>query len=119
MRQATAITYRALVILCFSILTGFQPSAISASVTTTFYRIDTSADARLAALEILKNKCNGCHARQNPSKVFTAVNMNSLAPKIYEQVFTKKRMPRGKQSRLTEEEYNTLKNWLITQNLTN
>jgi uncharacterized membrane protein len=41
--------------------------------------------------------------------------MNSLAPKIYEQVFVSKRMPRGKKVSLTDDEYKTLRNWLKSQ----
>ena len=48
------------------------------------------------ALKVLTEKCNVCHRRQNPRKVFTESNMDGLAPAIYKQVFVKKRMPRGK-----------------------
>jgi len=69
------------------------------------------------ALDILKHKCNVCHRSRNPSKVFTFENMNVLAPKIYQQVFIRKRMPKGKSIRLTSNERELLRNWLETQKL--
>jgi uncharacterized membrane protein len=77
--------------------------------------LPTSDDVKSSALEVLQTRCNTCHVRQNPGKVFTADNMNTLASKINQQVFVKKRMPRGK--RLTNEEYTMLQNWLNTQNI--
>jgi len=71
-------------------------------------------DLKSEALKVLQNKCNICHIRNNPRKVFTSANISELAPKIYKQVFVKKRMPKGNQIRLTTEEYNTLKKWLLT-----
>ena len=64
------------------------------------------------AFEVLKHKCNSCHKKQNPFKIFSMKNMNRNAPKIYEQVFEKQRMPRGSENNLSTEEYLKLKNWL-------
>ncbi|HEY5746145.1 MAG TPA: hypothetical protein VIU12_08725 [Chryseolinea sp.] len=67
------------------------------------------------ALTILQGKCNVCHERQNPGKVFTVANMETHAPKIYKQVFVKQRMPRGNAIKLSPEEKDTLLRWLETQ----
>ena len=68
------------------------------------------------ALLVLQNKCNVCHKKQNPFKVFKENNMSRLAPKIYEQVFIKKRMPKPGQS-LSDNEKSTLKEWLKTEKI--
>lgn len=76
-----------------------------------------SDNARLkqTALSVLTQKCNVCHSVYNPGKVFTADNMESLAPKIYKQVFVKRRMPKGRDIKLTPEEEQLLKGWLETK----
>jgi uncharacterized membrane protein len=102
----------ALIVISLSSFTTFDSQSSDAvSVQTS----DPSENAKSAALKVLQSKCNTCHVRQNPGKVFTTSNMTTLASKINEQVFEKKRMPRGK--RLTKEEYTTLLNWLNTQNI--
>ncbi len=68
------------------------------------------------ALEILQAKCNVCHKKQNPFKIFSLKNMDKHAPKIYKQVFVYRRMPKGKKIKLTETEYQLLKDWLKTLN---
>lgn len=65
-----------------------------------------------AALKVLQIKCNVCHRRQNPFRVFTAENMNKNAPNIYEQVFVKKSMPKVGALPLTAAEQAALKKWL-------
>jgi uncharacterized membrane protein len=67
------------------------------------------------ALKVLVEKCNVCHRRQNPRKVFTETNMDELAPAVYRQVFVKKRMPRGNTIKLTEAEQQALLDWLKTR----
>lgn len=67
------------------------------------------------ALKILENKCNVCHRIQNPRRMFTYDNMDDLAPKIYKQVYVKKRMPKGNPSLLNKEEKDVLLNWLRTK----
>jgi uncharacterized membrane protein len=69
-------------------------------------------DAKQAALTVLEQKCNVCHRSANPGKVFTIDNMEGLAPKIYKQVFVKRRMPRGRNIRLTTAESQALKTWV-------
>jgi uncharacterized membrane protein len=72
-------------------------------------------DPKKAALTVLEQKCNVCHRINNPGRVFTIDNMEGLAPKIYKQVFVKRRMPKGNTIRLTEEESEVLKNWVETK----
>ena len=74
-------------------------------------------DMEEAVLAILDAKCNVCHKRQNPFRVFKSKNLDKNAPKIKEQVFVKKRMPKGDEIKLTEQELNTLNTWLTTKNL--
>lgn len=71
-------------------------------------------DVSARALEVLQTKCNVCHVKQNPRKVFTPENMDGFAPKIHRQVFIKKRMPRGKKIKLTDEEYQILSTWITS-----
>jgi uncharacterized membrane protein len=70
------------------------------------------------ALKVLTEKCNVCHRRQNPGKVFTPGNMNDLAPAIYKQVFIRKRMPRGNTIKLSEADRKALMDWIKTQTIT-
>ncbi|MCW3465993.1 hypothetical protein [Chitinophaga nivalis] len=64
------------------------------------------------ALLVLKTKCNTCHIRNNPFKVFNSRNMNRHAAAIYEQVFVKGRMPKGTEVTLTAAERDILRSWL-------
>ena len=87
------------------------PTVIEARV------IAEESELERAALDILKSKCNVCHTRKNPKKVFTSKNISDLAPKIYQQVFIKRRMPKGKEVKLTTQEYAVLEKWLFTQDI--
>jgi uncharacterized membrane protein len=69
-------------------------------------------------LKILENKCNFCHRRQNPLKAFAYENIDKLAPKIYKQVYVKKRMPKGNPSLINKEEWDTLPKWLSSEGVT-
>lgn len=73
------------------------------------------ADLKNKALIVLQTKCNVCHQKQNPRKVFTGENVDGLASKIYKQVFVKRRMPRGNEIKLTAAEEATLLSWLKTR----
>ena len=64
------------------------------------------------AYTVLRNKCNICHATKKRTDIFTLKNMDSLAFDIHKQVFIKKKMPKGKKNKLTNEEIRSLKNWL-------
>lgn len=64
------------------------------------------------AFQILDNKCNVCHRKRNKKRIFNKENMNLWAHDIYEQVFVKKRMPKGKKIKLTASEYQELFSWI-------
>jgi uncharacterized membrane protein len=76
------------------------------------------SDLKMKALTILQTKCNVCHQTRNPRKVFTNDNMETYAPKIYKQVFIKRRMPKGDEIKLTPQDEQVLMSWLQTQVLT-
>lgn len=64
------------------------------------------------AFTVLHSKCNVCHSSKNPSKIFTIENMDQQASIINRQVFLWKRMPKGNEIKLTEEDKLRLKNWI-------
>lgn len=74
-------------------------------------------EVKVRAFEVLDTRCNVCHRKQNPFKVFSLKNMDKHAPKIYEQVFVKGRMPKGDSTPLTSDETRRLATWLATHNL--
>lgn len=76
-------------------------------------------DEKTEALTVLENKCNACHSQKKRQQVFTLDNMDALALTIYDQVFIKKRMPKGRKIKLTEPEFDALKKWLNTINIPN
>lgn len=92
---------------------GYRPALANVHPDPAVRRKDDSVKEQ--ALIILQGKCNVCHERQNPGKVFTGSNMETHAPKIYKQVFVKQRMPRGNAIKLSQEEKGTLLRWLETQ----
>jgi len=71
-----------------------------------------TVDSKVQAFHILENKCNVCHRKRNKRRVFTLDNMNGWANDVYIQVFLKKRMPKGKDIKLTEQEYQDLLTWI-------
>lgn len=72
---------------------------------------------KLQAFYILDSKCNVCHRKKNRFRVFSLKNMDRQASKIHQQVFIKKRMPKGDEIKLSEAEYQTLKDWLTSKNI--
>lgn len=78
------------------------------------YAQESTTTIKSKAFAVLDQKCNVCHTRQNPKRVFTPENMEGYAEKIHLQVFVKKRMPRGRQIVLTDEEKKNLMSWLKT-----
>ena len=78
-----------------------------------------SSDDKLekVAFEILDTKCNACHRKQNPFMVFKEKNISKRAKKIYQLVFAERRMPKGDEIRLSNEEYIALEKWLFTQEI--
>jgi len=81
-------------------------------VPVTSIHISVTDSTQQRAYEILSNKCNVCHANRNRRRVFTEENMNLWANDVYKQVFIKKRMPKGKKIRLTNQEYQDLLTWI-------
>lgn len=69
------------------------------------------------AFEILDTKCNVCHRKQNPFMIFKEKNISKRAKKIYQMVYIERKMPKGNDIRLTNEEYTTLEKWLFTQEI--
>lgn len=104
------VAFLILIISCYSLL-SFGNAQILKGEESNNHKENNNLKKR--ALTVLQNKCNGCHRAQNPGKVFTRDNMERLAPKIYKQVFIKKRM--SKNGKLTEEERQVLFEWLKTQ----
>ncbi|MEO1054907.1 MAG: hypothetical protein AAFX87_30010 [Bacteroidota bacterium] len=93
-----------------------QKSSAAASNHAFSYDLHNEA-LKAEAFEILNTKCNTCHRKQNPFMVFNKKNMEKRASKIYKAVYIQKKMPKGNDIRLTNEEYTTLKKWLFTQNI--
>lgn len=84
----------------------------------TLLKLSTSNETlKKQAFRILETKCNTCHRKQNPFMVFKEKNIPKRAKKIYQMVYIKRRMPKGNEVRLTNEEYNQLKKWLFTQEI--
>lgn len=71
-------------------------------------------DRRDKAFTVLQEKCNVCHSTKRKTDIFTLANMDSLAADIQKQVFIKRKMPKGRKVKLTEEEELHLKVWLDT-----
>lgn len=84
--------------------------------TTKYYQPSVSFEQGLnpkeEAYKILNNKCNICHKKKNKRRIFSLNNMDQMSKDIYKQVFIKKRMPQGKDIKLTTEEYSTLLTWI-------
>lgn len=76
-------------------------------------RIISQEDLKAQAFSVLRDKCNVCHATKKKTDIFTLGNMDSLAPDIHKQVFVKRKMPKGRKVKLTEEEMETLKEWVL------
>ena len=74
--------------------------------------VDHQTELKQNAFAILSTKCNVCHTKENPRMVFAEENMDQRARKIKWQVFTLKRMPKGNEIKLTENEKKILKEWI-------
>lgn len=95
-------------------MSSFHPSE---AAVRNLYLSENGDDFKSQALEILESKCNICHKKQNPFMVFKEKNMEKRANNIYRMVFLERRMPKGDEIRLTNEEYFTLEKWLKTQDI--
>ena len=113
-------------VILVQLITGFI-STISVNATNAYTRIDAyneptellvlshpSEFANEKVFQILDNKCNVCHRKQNKRRVFTSNNMDTWANAIYKQVFIKKRMPKGNKIKLTANEYQELLTWITS-----
>ncbi|UWX55975.1 hypothetical protein NYZ99_06435 [Maribacter litopenaei] len=74
--------------------------------------IENQDSIKQKAFAVLDLKCNFCHTSKKRLENFTPENMNDLIPKINEQVFVTKKMPKGKNNILTSEEKNSLLIWI-------
>lgn len=114
MRHINTLFKPTLVVIGIAVIAAFrQPMPLPTSDFTLIESVDT---LKQAALDVLQTRCNVCHRKQNPFKVFSAKNMEKHAAKIHKQVFVKRRMPKG-DVKLTSVEYDKLEKWLSTQNI--
>jgi len=88
----------------FVLLMGLVTPKVHAQAST----VPTLADR---AWEVIEVRCNECHRKDKKEWVFDRNTVHYLANSINEQVFIKKKMPKGK-PKLTEEESQTLRDWL-------
>jgi uncharacterized membrane protein len=97
----------------FLIISFFLTANSNISKTDSFSKkIELHNDSIVMA--IFQTKCNICHLKKKQT-IFSVSNLHSNLNKINEQVFIKKRMPKGKKYTLTEVEYEIIGNW-ITKN---
>ena len=66
---------------------------------------------------LLEPKRNSCHEKQNPFMVFIEKKLEKHAPMIYKAVFMERRMPKGDEIKLSDQKYDTLQEWLLTQQI--
>lgn len=82
----------------------------------TTVKLKTQTSVKQKAFVVLRNKCNVCHASKKRLAIFTLTNMDSLQTVINEQVFVKRKMPKGKKNQLSAQETLDLANWLKSLN---
>lgn len=114
MRLLKTISKLLILVIGIVLVSAFNPK--QAPMATENRMADQVDTLKQTALSILQTKCNVCHKKQNPFKVFSEKNMAKHAPKIHKQVFVKQRMPKG-DIKLTTTEYTVLKQWLSTKNI--
>jgi len=90
--------------------------AIIATTTCNSQNTATKDSIKSKAFDVLVTRCNFCHAVKKKQDVFTFDIMDSLTGAIYEQVFVKKKMPKGRKNKLTTRELELLKAWLSAKN---
>lgn len=74
--------------------------------------IDQSKILQQEAFSVLNTKCNFCHEEKRNRTIFTLENMNTLTKTIEYQVFTTRKMPKGRKNKLSSSEEEKLKNWM-------
>jgi uncharacterized membrane protein len=106
-----------LIIVCTLSLipaTNISSEKVEESAFQTSLRFSRLDSTKIKARLVLVNKCNACHIKRNRRRVFNPENMNPWAEDIYKQVFIKKRMPKGKKIKLTNQEYQQLLTWITS-----
>ncbi|MDF4204239.1 hypothetical protein PXD56_14790 [Maribacter sp. SA7] len=63
---------------------------------------------------VLNTKCNFCHSVKKNRTVFSLENMDGFSKAIANQVFIKKKMPKGRKNKLSTLEEEQLLNWIKT-----
>ena len=81
-------TNATLILLALIHFNTFRPDA--KYIYFPFKNIGYQEDQKEKAFEILRIKCNTCHAIKRKPQLFTKLNMDMMAAEIYEQVFYKK-----------------------------
>jgi uncharacterized membrane protein len=98
-------------LVAFWIFTFSDSPKIAKTAVSRYYYSDQE-DLKANAFKVLTTQCNVCHATKKRQDIFTFGNMDSLASDINKQVFLKKKMPKGRKNKLSEQETLALKNWL-------
>lgn len=102
------------ILIILTILFSTAPNTIKKPEFMRINRQQTSLKQK--AFTVLRNKCNTCHATKKRAEIFTISNMDSLSIDINNQVFIKRKMPKGKKNKLSATEELYLINWLETLN---
>jgi len=105
---------RFLIFLTLAILSISEVGSLEASNSLNPFAKDNPIKEQ--AFRILEAKCNVCHKKKNKRRIFTYENMDGYRKRIDKQVFKWKRMPKGRDIKLTAEEYAQLKTWITSLN---
>ncbi len=106
----TRILLAGIIVAALIVLTAFR-----GSIRANTSGISPNDSLKKEVFIILDTKCNSCHLKQNPFMVFREKTLDRRASKIYKAVFIDRRMPKGKETKLSLEEYTKLESWLLTQ----
>lgn len=87
-------------------------SASQTEVLQDLEKITKTDSVKESAFQILSNKCNECHVKRNRKRLFTKNNMDNWADDVYNQVFIKRRMPKGNKIKLSAQDYQNLLTWI-------
>lgn len=78
----------------------------------TGFKTNNQTSLKQKAFVVLRDKYNVCHVSKKRLALFTLANMDSLQLEINNQVFIKRKMPKGKRNMLSISEEKDLLNWL-------
>jgi biotin synthase-like enzyme len=95
--------------LALLLVGGFSIDTRNTDVNSNF---ELQQTIKLKAYNVLKSKCNFCHVKKRDRIIFTFDNMDSLSKVIEFQVFTKKKMPKGRKNKLSNLEEDKLISWI-------